>query len=271
MIELYAKTDLALEQVSLRLLKVDDSTRALRLYLGKRLNSMSAKNESQVIMISSWILELMLIDYDIKEDNLRLEKGGDIDLGTDEIKFFLKQNQAKLNTSTVYSLFNRHGRQNLALMYAEIIHDYETLTQLHLHNHEWSEALKVIGSTTNKSLFYKHSPILIQHIPSDLVTLWKRCPFLNPRMLLPAMLKHEVSNQKSKEIIDYLWYTIETGNNDKVIHNYLFYLYVQRGDQEEVLKFIKSQRDNPIFDVQYALRISTSHQMLQASIQLVNS
>ena len=150
MIELYAKTDLALEQVSLRLLKVDDSTRALRLYLGKRLNSMSAKNESQVIMISSWILELMLIDYDIKEDNLRLEKGGDIDLGTDEIKFFLKQNQAKLNTSTVYSLFNRHGRQNLALMYAEIIHDYETLTQLHLHNHEWSEALKVIGSALER-------------------------------------------------------------------------------------------------------------------------
>jgi hypothetical protein len=215
-------------------------------------------------------LELLLVDYDIQEDNLRLEKGQDAILDTTEITEYLKTYHSKLNTSTVYSLFNKHGRQNLALIYAEIIRDYDTLTQIYLQSQSWSEALKVIGSTTQKSLFYKHSPILIQHIPSDLITLWKRSLFLNPRMLLPAMLQHELLQRKSNEIIHYLQHMIENGNRDRVIHNYLLYLYVHRNDQELVLGFIKSV-EPPLFDIQYALRICTLHQMTKACIQLVNT
>jgi hypothetical protein len=223
------------------------------------------------MMISSWILELMLADYDIQEDNLRLESGNaDNVLNVNEITVFLKTYQSKLNSSTVYSLFNKHGRQNLALIYAEMIQDFDTLTQLYLRTQSWSEALKVIGSTNQPSLFYKHSPIIIQHIPSDLITLWKRSSFLNPRMLLPAMLQHELLKQKSNDIILYLQHIIENGNRDRVIHNYLLYLYVHLGDQEVVLAFIKA-RDQPLFDIQYALRICTLNQMTKACIQLVNN
>jgi vacuolar protein sorting-associated protein 18 len=267
MIELYAKTEVPLEEVALKFVKCGNM-KGLRFYLEKKLDVMDSKLESQVVMLSSWILELLLTDLDIKEDDLRLESGK-IVLDIGEVVQYLKSHQSTLNPSTVYSLFNRHGRQNLSLIYAEMIKDYDTLTQLYLHTKSWSEALKVIGSTTLKPLYYKHSPILIQHIPTDLITLWRRCPFLNPRMLLPAMLQYELISTKSTEIINYLQDCIEMGNEDRVIHNYLFYLYVKRGDEDLVVKFIKS-RDPPLFDTQYALRITTVHKMLQASIQLVS-
>jgi hypothetical protein len=266
---LWARTDKPIEEVALRFVKSGE-LKGLRVYLEKKLEGLDIKMETQVVMLSLWILELLLAELDIKEDELRLEAGdgGKFVLDDAKVVKFLKSHQSILNTATVYSLFNRHGRQNLSLIYAEMIKDYDTLTQLYLHTQSWTKALKVIGSTTLKPLFYKHSPILIQHIPTDLITLWKRSPFLNPRILLPAMLQHELMSAKSTEIIDYLQDSIDMGNEDRVVHNYLFYLYVKRGDEDAVVKFIKS-RDPPLFDTQYALRITTVHKMLQASIQLV--
>lgn len=126
--------------------------------------------------------------------------------------------------------------------------------------------------------------------------LWKRCgtSFLNPRLLLPAMLRYDMQNREKKvepqvspgsgknQIVSFLEHVVkETQCTDRVIHNYLFYLYVttlrQPGKEQVVIEFIKSQSSLGFggiakslvhFDVQYALRLCQQHHLLQACVQL---
>jgi hypothetical protein len=63
---------------------------------------------------------------------------------------------------------------------------------------------------------------------------------------------------------------VQAGSRDKVIHNYLFQLYVLSGDenQKKLMDFIGLQFDCPLFDVQYALRLCKHHHLVQPLVQL---
>ena len=189
----------------------------------------------------------------------------------------------------MYSLLKQHGNQDLQLYYAELIQDYSRICDIHIYNQNWEKSLQVIGKQPTPNLLYKHSPILILNIPLELVRLWKRCGtlFANPRLLLPSMLCYEIKQREvnlsvpdggKNEIMLFLEYVIKEANcTDRVIHNYLLYLYVTtlKGEEREktVMVFIKIQNPHGAgnqvnFDIQYALRICQQYQLLQACVQL---
>lgn len=71
-----------------------------------------------------------------------------------------------------------------------------------------------------------------------------KTPTLNPRLLIPSLLRYEVrlGNSGMNQAIRYLRYVIEKlGSTDPVIHNYLLALFVQnaRNDGEaDILEFL---------------------------------
>ena len=304
--ELYSRTKQSLEQVSLLFLRLKlDTTKPLQIFLQRRLALLrDVEDWTQTVMISSWVLELMLsdLDYYIDQSLTGKEKSGafkkDLDGVVDSIQMLLKTYKNRLHAPTIYSLLKQHGKQDLELFFAETINDASRICEIHLSNKEWSKALQIMGTQTNPKLVYKHSPLLIQHIPGEVVTLWTRCgsSFLNPRLLLPSMLQYEIQKKEIRDprfdlvvspgtgknqIIKYLEHIINNEQNtDRVIHNYLFYLYVSMlpeiDKETTVINFIQSQAneglfrgiDSVYFDVQYALKLCQQYNLLQACVQL---
>ncbi|KAI8898146.1 Pep3/Vps18/deep orange family-domain-containing protein [Globomyces pollinis-pini] len=276
--ELYARSSLSLEEVSLKLLSLD-STKALQLFLNRKISSLKPGDISQTILIGTWLVELILADLDTEED--REAQGTSVvnllenkQIIMDKLQSFLKTYHARLNAQAIYSLLKQHGREDQQLFFAELIKDSDCICLIHLKNGSWSKALDIIGKQTNAALYYKHSPLLIQHIPHDTITLWIRSHFLNPRLLLPAMIHYANKRHKhstdENEVIKYLEYVISNGNDDRVIHNYLLQIYVNEGESyfDRFMKFISDQHDHPIFDVQYALRICLQENMMVPCVKL---
>lgn len=112
-------------------------------------------------------------------------------------------------------------------------------------------------------LIYKYSTLLIDHVPVELVNLWLDRPGLNPRYLIPALLRYhhsnsilEVRKKKNREYqedltlcfqnqaIRYLSHVVtDLGNTDSIIHNLLLSLYAAQPNQDEtpLLTFLKNE------------------------------
>jgi hypothetical protein len=149
------------------------------------------------------------------------------------------------------------------------------------YDSDYNGALQALGNQSLPSLYYKHSITLLCKLTNETLTLWSRCPFLKPRLLLPAMLAFESQRKDYEKVLEYLDRIIQQGNRDRVIHNYYFYLLCSAGREKKkqenalplestkLLEFIQFQSGDIIFDVQYAIRLATHYHLTQARVQLL--
>jgi hypothetical protein len=77
------------------------------------------------------------------------------------------------------------------LFLAEITGDFERVIMYWIEQKNFNQALQTLGRQSNQDLFYKYSSILLEHVPEETVDMWLRHPDLNPRDLLPALVKYE--------------------------------------------------------------------------------
>lgn len=89
-------------------------------------------------------------------------------------------------------------------------------------------------------LYYKYSPILMEHAPIDTVNAWIKNLALNPKTLIAALLKYQpekgLSSVREHQGIRYLEYcTKKLGNVDPAVHNFLLSLYVNECDGDDAL------------------------------------
>lgn len=83
--------------------------------------------------------------------------------------------------------------------------------------------------------------------PAQTVQLLMRCPWLEPRLLLPALMASQSSagsffpkGDINRYIIDYLeWAVNQQRNTDTAVHNYLLSLYVELKDPTKLHNFIR--------------------------------
>lgn len=65
----------------------------------------------------------------------------------DEIsQALLTRTQENLDSATVFSLLNSHGRDEMVLHYARVIGDHERIVNYWIAAGEWNKALVAIGS-----------------------------------------------------------------------------------------------------------------------------
>lgn len=70
--------------------------------------------------------------------------------------------------------------------------DYERVISHHIQGEDYQAALEVLKKTSKKELFYKFSPVLMQHIPKELVTAWIiQDHSLDPKKLIPALVQYK--------------------------------------------------------------------------------
>jgi hypothetical protein len=154
----------------------------------------------------------------------------------------------------VYKLINSHGRQSEFIYFAEIIQDWGRLLDHWLSQKNWKMAIDVLSRQSNVDLYYKSAATLIDYCPTETVNLWMKQSNINPKNLIPALLRYNLSKgsnlHEQNESLRYLQYvTISQKNTDPFIHNFLLGLYVQHAridSEKSLLTFLNSQ---VIYDV----------------------
>ncbi|KAJ3294846.1 hypothetical protein HDU79_010354 [Rhizoclosmatium sp. JEL0117] len=279
---------LSFEEIALRFISLNENG-ALKQFLLKKLENLNSEKQTQRTILSMWLLELLVHELDSSETKLTAANASlyneqnelsasvvdsDTKALREELQQFVSANKTVIDIEGAFILFSSHGRTQEMLFLAGEIGDYERVLNHWISKKEWMKALDILKRQNLDALFYKYSAILIEAIPVDLINSWIQRPGLDPKNLLPALLKYETIQLKKgdeyNQAVRYLNYVIERlGNTDASIHNYLLSLYVSSAIAEEergLLGFLTSQDEESHYDVQYALRLCMKEGLVKSSI-----
>jgi len=292
---------------------------ALKTFLLAKLQRLRPTDTTQQFMLCTWLTEIFLDNLNQLED---AQAGGLVPpalsyspyptdshtkglsgsarlaaLEEEEQAFrdFMERYSDCFNKETSFELIASHGRNKELLFFAEMTEDFDWLLNHHCQQKRYRQALSLLSSMPRPSLhadfnkycdlFYKFAPILIVHLPKELIELLIQIKGLSSAKLIPALMRYQSvffpSSSESKESkgkvdssktpegenqsIRYLEAVVSNGNKDPTVHNYLISLYAQQHDDFPLLKFIESYK-RPYYDYKYALRVCHQHKKLRACV-----
>ncbi|KAK3737231.1 hypothetical protein QZH41_010859 [Actinostola sp. cb2023] len=274
----YAQTQVSFEEVALKFIKAEEK-KALRMFLVKKLDCIENKDKTQMTMIVMWLIELYLNhlnhlkEQDNNREHVRLKEEFRAFLSRFTVKACLDQNR-----KTAYELIASHGDVENLVFFALLMEDYEHVIRHHIQHDDYPAALKVLTKQTDMEMYYKFSPVLMQHIPQQTVSAWiEKKAALNPKRLIPSLVHYHTRGKsvQAEEAVRYLEFCIERlSNSDQAIHNYLFSLYVELHDDDSLLRYLQLQGTDPdavCFDLKYALRLCSEHNKHRACVHIYST
>ncbi|KAJ3040940.1 hypothetical protein HDV00_010151 [Rhizophlyctis rosea] len=313
----YAQSvSLSFEEIALRFIAKNERD-ALKHYLLKKLERLKRQDATQITLLCTWLVEIFINRLNVLRDEVDNAAASVVGLSAssstppaeiteaqsrqrraeeeekvarDEFRQFLRTYKERLDFGTTYGLIASHGRTEELLFYAELVGDWDRVVGHWVGEREWGRAIEVISRQSSLDPYYKFSPILMEFAPYETVNAWIKQPNLNPRSLIPALLKYEMSGgtagrsggvggataaETQNQAIRYLQYAIQKlGNTDRAVHNYLLSLYVGQsgpGREEGLLGFLRDEKEDPRYDMQYALRLCSQHQLTEACVQIYSA
>ncbi|KAK9222262.1 hypothetical protein WN944_010697 [Citrus x changshan-huyou] len=129
------------------------------------------------------------------------------------------------------------------------------------------------------TLQYKFAPDLIMLDAYETVESWMTTNNLNPRKLIPAMMRYSSephAKNETHEVIKYLEFCVHRSHNeDPGVHNLLLSLYAKQEDDSALLRFLqckfgKGRENGPEFfyDPKYALRLCLKEKRMRACVHI---
>ncbi|UJR25410.1 hypothetical protein I4U23_006757 [Adineta vaga] len=304
---IYATSDTSFEDVTLKFFVLRDKE-PLREYLQAVLQNLKPSSDStQITILTLWLTDLFLNELDelrqtdsttamnrrkttskmniesslnLQPDEEILDEKGRKDR-FDEIRrkfqYFLRkpeiQTCLKEHRSAMYDLLTSHGDLDDLILFAEHVQDYERVILLYLEREDYEKALKTLEPLNNYQLLYKYSPTLIEKLPEQLLTVWKK-KYNNDRFeakeLLPAMIAYSRAFPTGKAVLEFLKFCLARGCIDKSIHNYLLSEYV-KFDTSQIMPYLTLQKEDPLaitYDPRFALRLCIDHDLKEESVFL---
>ena len=245
--KVYAETQTSFEEVALKFIALEDKD-ALKQFLTHKLDTLKSSEKMQVTMIVVWLTEIWLNQLgQLKERGE--ETSARYERIQDEFRKFLAIARVKdcisENRSTVYDLIASHGDIEDLVFFAVLIQDFERVISHHIQQNNYSAALELMSKQLNKELFYKFSPMLMQHVPHDTVNAWiAKKDQLDARRLIPALVQYDEQRSdanQGNEAIRYLEFcTQKLHIKDEAIHNYLLSLYAKM-KSDSLMKYLHLQ------------------------------
>jgi len=244
--KVYAETQTSFEEVALKFLSLEDKD-ALKQFLMHKLNTLKSSEKMQITMVVAWLTEIWLNQLgQLKERGE--ETSPRYENIQEEFRKFLADPRVKNciseNRSTIYDLIASHGDIEDMIFFAVLIQDFERVISHHIQQNNYTSALELVSKQMNKELFYKFSPLLMQHVPRETVNAWiAKKDQLDPRLLIPALVQYDDQRYRDQgnEAIRYLEFCIQKLHiKDEAIHNYLLSLYA-RLKSDSLMKYLHMQ------------------------------
>ncbi|KAF0023281.1 hypothetical protein F2P81_023911 [Scophthalmus maximus] len=268
----YALTQNYFEEIALKFIDAKQEE-ALKEFLLKKLNSLKQSERTQITLLVTWLAELYLNRLG------QLESDGNSVIfqeTREEFRQFLSSSKHKEclfnNRGTIYDLLANHGNVDDMVYFSVVMQDYERVISHYCQHDDYSAALDVLAKHCDEKLFYKFSPVLMQHIPKKVVDAWiqmgKR---LDPKKLIPALMNYSQmgSTQQISETIRYMEFCVyELIVTEEAIHNYLLSLYAKY-KPDSLLLYLEQAGTHASeihYDLKYALRLCAEHGYLRACV-----
>ncbi|KAG7461333.1 hypothetical protein MATL_G00208930 [Megalops atlanticus] len=269
----YALTQNYFEEIALKFIEVKEEE-ALKEFLLKKLNNLKPAEKTQITLLVTWLTELYLNRLGHLESSGA--EGTLLQEARHEFRGFLSSPRHKEcfynNRGTIYDLLASHGNVDDMVYFSVIMQDYERVISHHCQHDDYGAALEVLSKHCDDKLFYKFSPVLMQHIPKKVVDAWiqmgKR---LDAKRLIPALVNYSQigSAQQINESIRYMEFCVyELAVTDEAIHNYLLSLYAKYRPNSLLLYLQQAgtHASEIHYDLKYALRLCAEHGYLQACV-----
>ncbi|KAJ8288869.1 hypothetical protein COCON_G00015280 [Conger conger] len=246
----YALTQNYFEEIALKFIEAKEEE-ALKEFLLKKLSNLKQAEKTQITLLVTWLTELYLNRLGLLES--RDMEGTVLQEARQEFHAFLGSSRHKdclfNNRGTIYDLLASHGN-----------HD------------DFGAALEVLSKHCEQKVFYKFSPVLMQHIPGKVVDAWIQMGNkLDAKKLIPALVNYSQtgSAQQINETIRYMEFCVyELAVKEEAIHNYLLSLYA-KCKPDSLLQYLKqagTHSSDIHYDLKYALRLCAEHGYQQACV-----
>uniref|UniRef100_A0A4W5PWN4 Vacuolar protein sorting-associated protein 18 homolog n=1 Tax=Hucho hucho TaxID=62062 RepID=A0A4W5PWN4_9TELE len=269
----YALTQNYFEEIALKFIEAKQDE-ALKEFLLKKLNNLKQSEKTQITLLVTWLTELYLNHLGLLESDEG--KNGVFQETREEFRKFLSSSKHKEclynNRTTIYDLLASHGNVDDMVYFSVIMQDYERVISHHCQHDDYSAALEVLSKHCDVKLFYKFSPILMQHIPKKVVDAWIQMGSrLEPKKLIPALVNYSQmgSTQQVNETIRYMEFCVyQLTVTEEAIHNYLLSLYAKY-KPDSLLRYLEqagTHASNIHYDLKYTLRLCAEHGYLQACV-----
>lgn len=286
------------EDVALRFARLDQREAPLKVFLAKKLEYTRRTETTQRLLLAMWLVEIYIDALNTMDaaaeaaldGTASTQQLGAAALGTEyrlleeEFHAFLKTNLESLDKETVYGLLAAHGRSKDSPAFAEICGDWDRVVAWLIEGREYLKCIHVLSKLDPREsadLWYLHAPELMANKPLETVNAFIRIAGgLNPKHLIPALLKYEVNRAASRDLAEkdqalrYLQYAVDKlANTDPAVHNYLLDLYVDEAvvageEASGLLEFLQSEGNRPHYDPQHALRRCSQNNLTQACVYL---
>ncbi|CAG2175399.1 unnamed protein product, partial [Oppiella nova] len=264
---LYAISHKCFEEIALKFIQIKEDE-ALKQFLVCKLDTLSPKDTTQLTVLLLWLIEIQLNQMGSLR-NADKEATDEYQLIEAEFQSLLSENKLRncliKSRKAVYDLIESHGSEKNWISFAVLMQDYNRIIEYHLRHKNYSQAFVVLKQQGVTEMFYKFAPILMQEMPSELISLLiQLAPQLDSTKLIPALVQQNLKNidenndKQCLETIRYLEHcAYKLGDPDPVIHNYLLALYAQTAsDKLMTYLSMKGQDESTVpYDIRYAARI----------------
>ncbi|KAL3714850.1 hypothetical protein ACJRO7_006712 [Eucalyptus globulus] len=273
---------LSFEEITLKFIGVGEQD-ALRTFLLRKLDNLTKDDKCPITMISTWTTELYLdkINRLLLEDDMALEnRNSECYTIIKEFRAFLSDCKDVLDEATTMKLLESYGRVEELVYFASLKEQYEIVVHHYIQQGEAKKALEVLQKPAVPiDLQYKFAPDLIMLDAYETVESWMTRKDLNPRKLIPAMMRYSNephAKNETHEVIKYLEFCVHRlHNEDPGVHNLLLSLYAKQEDDSALLRFLqckfgKGRENGPEFfyDPKYALRLCLKEKRMRACIHI---
>ncbi|CAM8951692.1 unnamed protein product [Rhodiola kirilowii] len=280
----YAKINyvLSFEEITLKFISINEQD-ALRTFLLQKIDNIAKDDKCQITMICTWATELYLdkINRLLLEDDTAT-KDGDSEYQSiiRDFRAFLSDCKAVLDEATTMKLLESYGRVEELVYFASLKEQYEIVVHHYIQQGESKKALEVLQKpSVSIELQYKFAPDLIMLDAYETVESWMNTKNLNPRKLIPAMMRYSNephAKNETHEVIKYLEFCVQhLLNEDPGVHNLLLSLYAKQEDDSALLRFLqykfgKGRANGPEFfyDPKYALRLCLKEKRMRACVHI---
>ncbi|KAK5844039.1 vacuolar sorting protein 18 [Gossypium arboreum] len=280
----YAKINyiLSFEEITLKFISVNEQD-ALRTFLLRKLDNLSKDDKCQITMISTWATELYLDKINrllLEDDTALVNRNSEYQSIIKEFRAFLSDCKDVLDEVTTMRLLESYGRVEELVYFASLKEQHEIVIHYYIQQGEAKKALEVLRKPAVPiDLQYKFAPDLITLDAYETVEFWMASKNLNPRKLIPAMMRYSSephAKNETHEVIKYLEFCVHNlHNEDPGIHNLLLALYAKQEDDSSLLRFLqckygKGQENGPDFfyDPKYALRLCLKEKRMRACVHI---
>ncbi|XP_054163703.1 vacuolar protein sorting-associated protein 18 homolog [Oppia nitens] len=280
---LYTISDKSFEEMALKFIQSNEDE-ALKQFLVCELDSLSPKETTQMTVLLLWLIDIQLSQMAALKNSGK-ENTEEYELIEAEFRSLLSQTKVQTclnkNRKAIYDLIESHAMDENLIYFSVLMKDYERVIEHHLRHKDYKQALNVLRQQGVPDLFYKFAPIIIQEMPSDLISvLIQFAPQLESTKLIPALVQQNISKDSKQHVIQYLetiryleHCAYKLGDSDSVIHNYLLALYAQTSP-EKLMTYLsmKGQDESSVpYDIRYAIRVCIELGLDRACIHLYST